>query len=64
LPNVVVVERQNTVGRNARVRRGVKATDFGAALRMEMKMEKTSLITLVVVPSAVMVAVVCVGESV
>jgi hypothetical protein len=64
LPSVGVVERQNTVGRNVRARRGVKDIGFGAVPRMEMRTVKTSLTTHVVVPSAVMVAVVCVDESV
>ena len=42
----------------------MKVIDFGAAPRMGMKRVKTSLITLVVVPSAVLVAVACVDESV
>ena len=41
----------------------MKVTDFGAVPRMEMRTVKTSLTTLVVVPSAVMVAVVCIDES-
>lgn len=52
------------MGKNARVRHGVKVIDSGAAPRTGMKTAKTSLITLVVVPSEVMVVVACDDESV
>jgi hypothetical protein len=52
------------VGKNVRARHGVKVIDFGAAPKMGMKTVKTSLIALVVVPSAVTVVVACVDESV
>jgi hypothetical protein len=64
LPNAGVVERQNTAGKNVRVRHGVKVIDFGAAPRMGMKTVKTSLITPVVVPSVVMEVVPYDDESV
>jgi hypothetical protein len=52
------------VGKIVRARHGAKAIDFGAVPKMVTKTAKTSLIVLVVEPLAVMVAVVCVDESV